>query len=58
MRVKSLIGGAVGDTAHNPGDVIECTHAQAAAWIEAGIAEPLETKTKRQPTPIDDGEVD
>lgn len=40
-KVRILIGGALGDVPHYPGDIIEApTSRKAAEWIAAGIAEP------------------
>lgn len=46
MRVRSLVGGAIGDKPHGPGDVIEGDASQVEAWIEAGIAEPIAPPSK------------
>lgn len=48
MRAKVLIGGAIGDVGHEPGDIIEGSVAQVEAWVAAGIAEPLRTTRKAE----------
>lgn len=48
MRVRMLIGGAIGDVPHEPGDVLDVPDAQANRWVKAGIAEELDEKPSRR----------
>jgi hypothetical protein len=41
-KVKLLTSMAGIDFSHNAGDVIDCNEAEAARFIAAGIAEPVE----------------
>lgn len=41
MKVRVLIGGALGDVPHEPGDILEVAPRQGQRWIDAGIAEKV-----------------
>jgi hypothetical protein len=43
-KVKLLTSMAGINFSHNEGDVIDCNEAEAIRFIQAGIAEPIETE--------------
>ena len=46
MKVRLLTGMAGINFSHNAGDEIDCNSAEAARYIEAGIAEAIGTVSK------------
>lgn len=48
---RSLIGGALGDEAFAPGDLIPVPEDKVLLWIERGLIESVEVRQKKIPRP-------
>lgn len=51
-----LVGGAIGDEPHEPGDTVDAPEAQAKRWVKAGIAEEITGRKANKTKPDDDEE--